>query len=533
MASAACVEGDVIIEVANVTLSFGGVTSLSDVTLNQRRGEILSVIGPNGAGKTSLFNCITGVYKPQQGWIAFHGAGGHHTMVVGRKPHQVNQAGIARTFQASRLFNALTTFENVKVGVESRQHTGPIGAMLRLPRARREEHESDQAVLELLDFVGLRQRANDLASSLPYGDRRRLEIARALGTRPQLLLLDEPAAGTNPSEKLALVQVIRRVNTDLGVSVLLIEHDMGLVMSIAERIIVLNFGKIIAAGSPAQVQRDPTVVEAYLGTSRRSKVGKALGDGAPKTVAPSCRPSNKRFEVPLLELSDVDVRYGAIPALRSVDLHVEQGEIVALLGANGAGKTTTLRTISGLVHPYRGVIRFAGQAISLLPPHEVVGLGIGHVPEGRRIFPRLTVMENLEMGAYLRRGKLTDDLARVFALFPILEKRVRQDGGTLSGGEQQMLAIGRALMSRPRLLLLDEPSMGLAPLIVEAIFDIIEQIRSSGATILLVEQNAAQALELADRGYVLENGSIVMTDQASILLDDDRVRRAYLGEGAA
>jgi len=237
--------------------------------------------------------------------------------------------------------------------------------------------------------------------------------------------------------------------------------------------------------------------------------------------------------VPLLELAHVDVRYGTIPALRGVDLHVDEGEIVALLGANGAGKTTTLRTISGLVHPDRGVVRFAGRAISLLPPHEVVALGIGHVPEGRRIFPRLSVMENLEMGAYRRRGKLTDDLARVFALFPILEKRVRQDGGTLSGGEQQMLAIGRALMSRPRLLLLDEPSMGLAPLIVEAIFDIIEQIRSSGATILLVEQNAAQALELADRGYVLENGSIVMTDRAATLLDDDRIRRAYLGAGAA
>ena len=237
--------------------------------------------------------------------------------------------------------------------------------------------------------------------------------------------------------------------------------------------------------------------------------------------------------MPLLELAHVDVRYGTIPALRGVDLHVDEGEIVALLGANGAGKTTTLRTISGLVHPDRGVVRFAGRAISLLPPHEVVALGIGHVPEGRRIFPRLSVMENLEMGAYRRRGKLTDDLARVFALFPILEKRVRQDGGTLSGGEQQMLAIGRALMSRPRLLLLDEPSMGLAPLIVEAIFDIIEQIRSSGATILLVEQNAAQALELADRGYVLENGSIVMTDRAATLLDDDRIRRAYLGAGAA
>ncbi len=235
----------------------------------------------------------------------------------------------------------------------------------------------------------------------------------------------------------------------------------------------------------------------------------------------------------LLELADVSVRYGAIPALRDVDISVDEGEIVALLGANGAGKTTTLRTISGLVHPSTGRIYFDEWEISHLPAHEVVALGIGHVPEGRRIFPRLTVMENLEMGAYRRKGKLDEDFERVFALFPILEQRRRQDGGTLSGGEQQMLAIGRALMSRPRLLLLDEPSMGLAPLIVEAIFNIIEQIRSSGATILLVEQNAAQALQVADRGYVLENGVIVMSDEASRLLDDDRVRRAYLGEGAA
>jgi branched-chain amino acid transport system ATP-binding protein len=235
----------------------------------------------------------------------------------------------------------------------------------------------------------------------------------------------------------------------------------------------------------------------------------------------------------MLELVDVKVRYGAIGALKGISVDVNEGEIVTLLGANGAGKTTTLRTISGQLHPYEGEIRFEAERIDGLPAHLVVGLGIGHSPEGRRVFPSMSVLENLQMGAY-RFGKARkDDLDRVFALFPRLLERRSQDGGTLSGGEQQMLAIGRALMSRPRLLLLDEPSMGLAPLLVQQIFDIIREINGQGTTVLLVEQNAAQALSIAHRGYVLETGSIVMSDAASTLLVDPRVKAAYLGEGAA
>lgn len=235
----------------------------------------------------------------------------------------------------------------------------------------------------------------------------------------------------------------------------------------------------------------------------------------------------------LLEVVDLEVRYGAIRAIKGISFHVGEGEIVALLGANGAGKTTTQKTISGMLRPSAGQITFLGERIDGVPAHELIRLGICHAPEGRHVFPRMTVAENLEMGAFRFKRLDQADLDRVLELFPRLRERYRQVSGTLSGGEQQMLAIGRALMGKPRLLLLDEPSMGLAPMVVAQIFDIIREINTSGVTVLLVEQNAAQALGLADRGYVLETGELVLHGTGSELLADDRVRAAYLGEEIA
>ena len=235
---------------------------------------------------------------------------------------------------------------------------------------------------------------------------------------------------------------------------------------------------------------------------------------------------------PLLKVDGIETFYGSIQALKGVSLEVHEGEIVTLIGANGAGKSTTLRSINGLNHPRRGTIEFRGNDITHDPPHEVVKLGIAQSPEGRKLFPRMTVTENLEMGAFQRKDKhaFREDMDRVFELFPRLAERRNQKAGTMSGGEQQMCAIGRALMARPKLLMLDEPSMGLAPIFVEKIFEIIGEINQQGTTILLVEQNALMALDAAQRGYVLETGRVALTDDAKSLRENEQVRKTYLGE---
>ena len=253
--------------------------------------------------------------------------------------------------------------------------------------------------------------------------------------------------------------------------------------------------------------------------------------GSTPAAAPTPEPVVAASADPILRLDNVHTYYGHIHALQGVSLSVQQGEIVTLIGANGAGKTTTLKTISGLLHPRLGKVEFEGKDISRTPAHQLVRAGIGHSPEGRRIFSRLTILDNLKMGAFTRpQNDIDSDLEHVFELFPRLRERTTQRGGSLSGGEQQMLAIGRAMMARPRVLLLDEPSLGLSPILVQQIFKIIQEINATGTTILLVEQNALQALIVANRGYVLQNGRVVLSGPSPELRENEMVRKAYLGE---
>ena len=508
-----------MLEIIKATKSFGGVTAVREVDLEINSGEIKGLIGPNGAGKTTLFNMVTGMCRPSSGQVLFNGKD-----LAALKPHEITEKGMARTFQNIKVFGHMTLLENVMIGRHFRMRGGALSALVGSSYAKQQEQENRERCARLLDFVGLDADLDSSASSLSYGQQRRLEIARAMATEPELLLLDEPAAGMNPQETKDLINLILRIR-DAGITIFLIEHDMRVVMGTADSVAVLDNGVKIAEGAPNEVQQDARVIKAYLGDDSE------ISDPVPGQRNGGCSASG-----PVLSLRRVETRYGSIRALRGISMDIASGEIVALIGANGAGKTTALKTISGLLPLSQGDISFEGQSIAHVPPDAIVKMGISHVPEGRKVFPQMSVMENLELGAFIRPGgrlgkqEIREDLDWVFSLFPRLEGRKKQLASTLSGGEQQMLAIGRALMSRPRLLLLDEPSMGLAPLVVKDIFSIVRDLNRNGTTILLVEQNANLALNTASRAYVMETGNVVCCGSSTDLLQNGKLREAYLGE---
>ncbi len=485
------------LQISSLTIAFGGVQAATGVSFEARAGAVTSLIGPNGAGKTTVLNMLGGFYRPDAGEVRLG-----EQRIAGLAAWRIARAGLARTYQTSQLFGSLTVLENLQIASPGRGKGGS---------------GSEVAAERLLGFVGYRGDPHTRAADLPHVDRRLVEIARALATQPAVLLLDEPAAGLARADKAALAKLLRRI-AQHGIAVLLVEHDMEMVMAISDHVVVLDAGTPIAAGTPQAVQQNPAVRSAYLGGGMRKPAARRVQSAAGEVM---------------LDVAGLEAGYGAEPVLKGVDLQVHAGELVAVLGANGAGKSTLMRVIAGLhrglQRPVRGAIAFQGAALAALPAHRVVAQGMVLVPEGRQVFPELTVLDNLLLGGYLRTKIPQSEVDALLDRFPRLRARLQQRAGLLSGGEQQMLAIARGLMARPRLLLLDEPSLGLAPQVIEDLFASLDRLRAEQVTILLVDQMAGLALSLADRAYVIEGGRISASGSAAEIAADGALEKAYLG----
>ncbi len=506
--------------VKGVGKAFGGVKALQDVSVTAEPGEVTALIGSNGSGKTTLLNVICGYIRADSGAVTID-----DTDVSHLKPHQVARLGVGRTFQTPTIPRGVSVRDVVASGRYSRDHVGFAAAVLRLPRYWRSQREDRREAMKLLSIVGLEHLADVDAAKLPLGTRRLVEVIRALCGQPGLVLLDEPASGLNDEEAIRLAAVVRAVAA-AGAAVIVIEHNFRFITSVSQTAHVLHLGRLIASGSPEKVAQDRGVVEAYLGeASQAGPVGvrreSANGVGGKADDRP-----------PLLEVTGVESGYGDLRVLRGVSLSVRPSTIEVVLGRNGVGKTTLLGSIAGLLPVWKGSVTLAGRPVNRSAAYRRAASGITLVQEGKRIFRQRTVWQNVMLGTYsLRVGRRErQELCRdILDEFPILRERASQRAGGLSGGQQQMLAIAQALASRPKILLLDEPSAGLAPAIVDELFSRLRRLVDDGLTILLVEQLADKALAIADHVTVLDDGKVVAEGGPARFDEVEKLERAYFG----
>jgi branched-chain amino acid transport system ATP-binding protein len=502
-----------ILEARGVVRRFGAFTAVDVERFAVARGAITSLIGPNGAGKSTFFNVLSGFLRPSAGRWTFDSAD-----ISQSSAHRIAALGLVRTFQHTAVAARLSVLENVMLGAKHPRGESFASALwpLRWRPAERRLAERATGVLERFRLAHLR---DEPAGVLSGGQRKLLELARALMAEPKLLLLDEPMAGVNPSLRDSLLEHIVELNRQ-GTSVLIIEHDMELVQRISHHVVCMAEGRIIAEGQAGEVAANPSVVEAYLGARR---AGAAPAPAQPRPASPEGQP-------PILSVHDLVAGYmPGVDVLRGCSLDLHPGEIVGIFGPNGAGKSTLLKSVFGMAKTRGGTIHHQGRDITGSAGHELVARGIGYVPQLENVFAGLTVLENLQTGVFIAPDRWGDGFQYVRQLFPPLESLLRKRAGDLSGGERQIVALARALMLRPSLLLLDEPSAGLSPKMQEQVFEFIAAIRSQGVAVLIVEQNARRCLEICDRGYVLDQGRNAYTGSGAQLLNDERVERLYLG----
>lgn len=524
---------DPILAADHVRRQFGGLIAVDVEHLEVQRHWVTSLIGPNGAGKSTLFNVLSGFDRPKSGrWR-------HDDRdLSGRAASSIARHGLVRTFQHTKTLANLTVLENVKLAA-GHQRGERLRAALLPWRWRRQEKDIEERAMVMLERFRLEHMAQLKAGRLSGGQRKLLEMARAIMAAPNLLLLDEPMAGVTPTIREALLDHISQLRAE-GVTVFLIEHDMDVVAKVSDWVVCMAEGRIVAEGDMGAIRNNPAVIDAYLGPpSGRAEPDSASAGRALATTAAPQHPKDAEAapEAEVFAFEGRGIVAGYVPGidiLNGCDIEARPGEIVGVLGPNGAGKSTLLKSVFGQASIRQGQFRLFGEPIAGVPAHELASRGIGYVPQLDDIFATLSVEENLRMGLYLRPGDWRQRSAAVLELFPGLKRLLRSKGYDLSGGERKLLAMARAMMMEPRVLLLDEPSAGLAPTRRQELFQFVSDISASGVSIVIVEQNARQCLRTCDRGYVLDHGRNVYSGTGDALLHDPRVIELYLGSlGAA
>ncbi|HEV3282117.1 MAG TPA: ATP-binding cassette domain-containing protein [Acidimicrobiales bacterium] len=499
--------------------------AVNDVEIAVPPAELVGLVGPNGAGKSTLFGVLSGLVRPLSGSVLLNGED-----VTQASPQLRADRGLARTFQHPEIFGGLTVRQHLVLAHRTRVAKSRIWSdLFTLGSLRPTDPDETAAVDDLIDSLGLGPVADRFALGLPLGMSRLVELGRALATSPTVLLLDEPSSGLDSTETGEFEGTLRRIARDRGISVLIVEHDVELVMRLCPAMYVLDFGVLIAHGTPDEIRRNPQVRAAYLGEEAspgsddgRTRPGRTIG-GATEGDTDEVRP-------PTLIVENLCVRYGPAVAVSDASFSIERGQALALLGPNGAGKSSLARSISGLIPAAAGSVALSGRDITAATPYQIRRAGVIHLPEGRGVFRRLSVIDNLRMATAVLHGRQArrDAIDLAFELFPALAERRRQMAGDLSGGEQQMLSLARGLATAPTLLIADELSLGLAPILVDSVFEGLARARESGVTVLMIEQYVHRALAFADQCVVLQRGQVVWQGGTGTM--DEDLLRHYLGE---